>query len=135
MSKIVLGVPFYGQEWSQVAEQNHGLFEPGKPLPNASGGFGNIASTMLKPDSGFIRYWDSDSAVPYLYNPGTHIFVSYDDPQSMTLKCRYALDHKLAGIMFWDYEGDPNGTLLDAVDKTLLQGDPGARTAAPAGHQ
>jgi len=130
-AKIVLGVPFYGHEWGQVPAENHGLFQPGKPVPNAFAKYANVTATMLKPDSGFVRYWDSDSAVPYLYNAAARIFVSYDDPQSMTLKSQYALDHKLAGIMFWDYSGDPTGTLLDAIDRAL-GGKPGAGNPAEA---
>jgi chitinase len=132
-AKIVLGVPFYGHEWGQVPAENHGLFQPGKPVPNAFAKYANLTATMLKPDSGFVRCWDSDSAVPYLYNAATQIFVSYDDPQSMALKGQYALDHKLAGIMFWDYSGDPTGTLLDAIDKTLLRGKPVASNPTEAG--
>lgn len=120
-AKIVLGMPFYGHEWGQVPDQNHGLFQPGKPVPNAFATFGNITDTMLKPGSGYTRYWDTDSAVPYLYNPSAQIFISYDDPQSLALKCRYVLDHGLGGVMFWDYSGDPSGTLLDTIDTTLLQ--------------
>lgn len=119
-AKIVLGVPFYGHEWGQVPDQNHGLFQPGKPVPGAFAKYANITATMLQPDSGYVRYWDSAASVPYLYNAATHIFVSYDDPQSMVLKCRYVVDHKLGGIMFWDYSGDPSGALLDAIDATLL---------------
>jgi chitinase len=118
--KIVLGVPFYGHEWGQAPAQDHGLFQPGKAVPKAFANYANISSTMLKPDSGFVRYWDTDSAVPYLYNAASQIFVSYDDPKSMALKCQYALDHHLAGIMFWDYSGDPSGALLDTVDAALL---------------
>lgn len=122
-AKIVLGVPFYGHEWGQVPDQNHGLFQPGKPVPGAYANYANIVATMLNPavpNSGYVRYWDSASSVPYLYNAAQHIFVSYDDPQSMALKCKYALDHQLGGIMFWDYSGDPSGTLLDTIDTTLL---------------
>lgn len=119
-SKIVLGVPFYGHEWGQVPAQNHGLFQPGKPVPGAYANYGNITSTMLKPGSGFVRYWDTDSAVPYIYNASSQIFVSYDDPQSMVLKSRYVIDRHLAGVMFWDYMGDPTGALLDSIDETLL---------------
>lgn len=118
--KIVLGVPFYGHEWGQVPDKNHGLFQPGKPVPGAYAGYANIVATLLKPESGYVRYWDSDSAVPYLYNPAAQIFVSYDDPQSMALKCQYAVDHNLGGIMFWDYQGDSTGKLLDTIDTTLL---------------
>jgi GH18 family chitinase len=28
----------------------------------------------------------------------------------------------LKGIMFWDYEGDPSGVLLDAIDTALKSG-------------
>lgn len=131
-AKIVLGVPFYGHEWGQVPSQHNGLFQPGKRVPGAYANYANITANMLKPESGYVRYWDSDSAVPYLYNAAAQIFVSYDDPQSMALKCKYALDHKLAGIMFWDYQGDPTGALLDSIDKTLLGGKPAAQNPTVA---
>jgi chitinase len=116
-SKIVLGVPFYGHVWGEVTAEDHGLFRPGKPIPHAYAQYSNISATML--NNGFTRYWDSISSVPYLYNPQTQIFVSYEDSQSLGLKCEYVLDHKLGGIMFWDYEGDPDGTLLNAINVVL----------------
>ena len=123
--KIVLGVPFYGHEWGDVPPENHGLFQPGKAVPGAYASYGNITANMLNataPDQGlgFVRYWDAASQVPYVYNASSRIFVSYDDPHSMALKCQYVLRHHLAGIMFWDYESDPTGALLDTVDATLL---------------
>lgn len=125
--KIVLGVPFYGHAWGNVPPQHNGLFQPGKPAPGTYANYANITATML--GHGYTRYWDADSAVPYLYNPATQIFVSYDDPQSIALKAQYAVDHKLAGVMFWDYFGDPSGALLDAIDKALLPISPAS--AAP----
>lgn len=122
-SKLVLGVPFYGHEWGQVPPQNHGLFQPGGPAPKTFASFATITANKLNtsaPDQGFVRYWDAASQVPYAYNANSRIFVSYDDPQSMALKCRYVLRHHLAGIMFWDYEADPTGKLLDTVDASLL---------------
>jgi chitinase len=68
---------------------------------------------------GYTRYWDPVSQVPYLYNPDKHIFVSYEDPESIAAKGRYALAHKLGGVMFWSYESDSTGTLLGAVDAAL----------------
>jgi chitinase len=130
--KIVLGVPFYGHEWGQVPDKNHGLFQPGKQVPGAYANYGNIMATMLNPtqsSNGYVRYWDSASSVPYLYNAARQIFVSYDDPESMALKCQYAVDHKLGGIMFWDYSGDPTGALLDTVDATLFH-QPAQKAAA-----
>ena len=33
----------------------------------------------------YKRMWNTESQVPYLYNINTAVFVSYDDPQSITL--------------------------------------------------
>jgi chitinase len=115
--KIVLGVPFYGHVWGEVAGQNNGLFQPGKQVPNAFSNYANIAGEMLK--QGFVRYWDGAASAPYLYNPAKRIFVSYEDVESIALKCRYVREHKLGGVMFWDYSGDLNGALLDAINRGL----------------
>jgi chitinase len=116
-AKIVLGVPFYGHTWGEVGDVDHGLFRPGKPVPKAFAHYGDIQTTMI--NNGFTRYWDAAASVPYLYNPDQKIFVSYEDPESLALKCKYVLDHNLRGIMFWDYAADPTGALLDAIDATL----------------
>ncbi|QNI34960.1 glycoside hydrolase family 18 protein [Alloacidobacterium dinghuense] len=116
-AKIVLGVPFYGHVWGQVPDRNHGLFQQGKPVPNAFADYKNISTNMLS--NGFSRYWDAAASVPYLYNAAQQIFVSYEDPESLALKCKYVNDHQLGGIMFWEYESDPSGKLLDAIDISL----------------
>ena len=120
--KIVLGLPFYGHTWGQVADHAHGLFQPGKPIPNAYAPYRLIFSTMLPPQAnGYVRYWDQASSVPYLYNAEKQIFVSYEDPESIAAKCRYVQSHHLGGIMFWDYASDPSGTLLKAIYQSLHQ--------------
>jgi len=116
-ARILLGLPFYGHMWGQVAGRNHGLYQPGKPVPGAYSNYGAITATML--NHGFDRYWDSTASAPYLYNPDKRIFVSYDDPQSVALKCSYVLTHKLGGVMFWDYSGDPSGALLGAIQDSF----------------
>lgn len=116
-AKIVLGVPFYAHVWGQVPDVNHGLFQPGKEIPHSYAAYGDGPEAMMK--NGFVRYWDPVADAPYLYNAEKQIFVSYDDPESLALKCKYVLAHKLRGIMFWDYEGDTTGALLNAVDDGL----------------
>ena len=116
-SKIVLGVPFYGHVWGQVPATNDGLFQPGKEIPHGNASYGDGPEAMLK--NGFIRYWDPVAAAPYLYNAEKQIFFSYDDPESLALKCKYVRAHKLKGIMFWDYESDTTGALLNAVNDGL----------------
>lgn len=116
-AKILLGVPFYGWAWQNVADKNHGLFQPGKRGADANLTYDTIAKTML--EHGFSRYWDAASSVPYLYSREQRVFVSYEDPQSLAAKCRFVLKNNLGGIMFWDYSGDPTGTLLRAINRTL----------------
>jgi len=116
-TKILLGLPFYGHIWGQVAESNHGLFQAGKPVPKGYAPYGLISETML--NHGFTRYWDPIASAPYLYSQEKQIFVSYEDPESLATKCDYVLTHKLGGVMFWDYSGDPSGILLGTINKSL----------------
>jgi chitinase len=112
--KIVLGVPFYGHVWGDVGPTDHGLFQPGVPVPNAFANYGNIVTSMLQ--QGFTRYWDAAASVPYLYSEQKRQFVSYEDTESLALKCAYVRRKGLAGVMFWEYMGDPTGALLSAIN-------------------
>ena len=116
-SKIILGLPFYGHVWGQVSDQDHGLFQKGKSVPGAYAQYSAITSTML--GHGYTRYWDKSASVPYLYNAERRLFVSYEDPESIAAKCRYVISHKLGGVMFWDYSGDPSGALLHSIDDSF----------------
>ncbi len=116
-AKIVLGVPFYGHVWGEVEDVDHGLFRPGKRVPNEFALYSNIQSRMI--NNGFTRYWDPVASVPYLYNSEGKIFVSYEDPESLALKCKYVLDNRLRGVMFWEYAADAAGALVDTIDMAL----------------
>jgi chitinase len=125
--KIVLGVPFYGHVWGNVGPRDHGLFQPGVPVPNAFANYGNIVSSMI--GHGYTRYWDAAASVPYLYSDEKREFVSYEDPESLALKCAYVRRKGLAGVMFWDYTGDPTGTLLNTINTAFY----GSRANAAGG--
>jgi chitinase len=112
--KIVLGVPFYGHVWGDVPPTDHGLFQPGVAVPNAFANYGNIVTSML--NQGFTRYWDAAASVPYLYGEQKREFVSYEDTESLALKCAYIRRKGLGGVMFWDYTGDPSGALLNTIN-------------------
>ena len=112
--KIVLGVPFYGHVWGNVPPANHGLFQTGSPVPNAFARYRDIVGSLL--GQGFTRYWDRSASVPYLYNAQKQQFVSYEDPESLALKCAYVQRMHLAGVMFWEYDGDASSALLDTID-------------------
>lgn len=113
--KLVMGIPFYGHAWSNVPATQHGLFQSAKPAAQTSIPFTAIPGLLVQ---GYTRFWDEAAHVPYLYDAATHTFVSYEDQESVREKCRYVLDHKLGGVMFWDYFSD-NGQLLNTIDVTL----------------
>ena len=116
--KIVLGVPFYGHIWGNVPATNHGLFQTGSIVPDAFVHYSDIENNLLH--HGFTRYWDALASVPYLYNSEKKEFVSYEDPESLALKCAYVQRMHLGGIMFWEYGGDASGALLDTIDRGLF---------------
>jgi chitinase len=118
--KIVLGVPFYGHVWGNVPPTDNGLFQPGVQVPNAFANYGNIMTNML--NQGFTRYWDAAASVPYLYSEQKREFVSYEDTESLALKCAYIRRKGLGGVMFWEYSGDPTGALLNTIN-TAFYGD------------
>ncbi len=117
--KLVLGVPFYGRGWTQVAPQNNGLYQPGvAPRERMNLAYGRLSTEVVGRD-GFVRFWDATAKAPYLWNAERRTFIAYDDPESLGLKTRYVLTHGLGGVMFWQYGEDPTGALLDALDAGL----------------
>jgi len=116
-SKLVVGVPFYGRAFADVRDANLGLDQPyghyegDHPWPQLVAGF--IGK------NGYVRYWDAQAKVPYLWNAQTHTFVSYEDPQSLALKASFVKAHDLGGIMYWEQSQDPDGQLLGAISNAL----------------
>jgi len=116
--KIVIGVPFYGRKWVGVESVNNGLWQPiasKTAAPQSTPVFGQIEPLINA--QGFIRYWDPVARAPYLYNAATKAFITYNDGQAELERTKYILHKHLGGIMFWQYTGDPNQVLLDAIDK------------------
>jgi chitinase len=125
--KLVLGVPFYGHTWADVGDTNHGLYQPGKKS-TVWANYNNISGTLLA--NGFARYWDSVSNVPWLYNAATRTFISYEDPESLGVKCQYIRTHRLGGMMFWEYTGDSaDHALLKAIHQGLVSPELTDRTS------
>jgi chitinase len=114
--KIVLGVPFYGRSWGEVQSTNNGLFQPGKAAKGVHFSYPDLPNLLA---TGFVRYWDETASVPFLYNPQSQVFITYEDPQSLARKCRYVRERHLGGVMFWEYSNDSTGILLDAVHAGL----------------
>lgn len=119
--KLILGVPFYGHAWADVPPANNGLFQKGVAAQGLHTSYPDIQALLA---SGFTRYWDAASQVPYAYNPTTRQWVSYEDPESLQHKCAYVQQHHLGGIMFWQYFSDSTGSLVTTIHQALLPDTP-----------
>ncbi|KAJ1928333.1 hypothetical protein FBU59_007138 [Linderina macrospora] len=64
----------------------------------------------------WVRTWDNATSTPWLFNPNTNIFISYDDPVSLKAKVDYAAAKGLAGTMLWSMESDYNDELLNVLN-------------------
>jgi chitinase len=113
--KIVLGVAFYGHVWHVNSSNFNGLYEPGgETKEHIRGSFKNLEPNLIN-KNGFVRYWDSTSYAPYLFNKDKKIFITYDDEESLLDKCEYINEHNLKGAMFWEYNADYKSHLLNAL--------------------
>ena len=112
--KLVLGVPFYGRAWGDVAAKDGGLYQPGKPLSERlDTNYPSLAG--LAGRDGWVRRWDDVAQAAYLWNADKRVFVSYEDPESLRKKCRFILERRLGGVMFWEYTVDGTGELLGTL--------------------
>ena len=115
-NKLVMGIAFYGRV-SNLAPGAKGI---GDTIASSSRGRGYTAikDSLLK-QAGYKLYRDRRAKAPYLYNAETRQFITFDDEWSVKKKCKYVLDKKLAGVMFWEYDSDLKGYLLDEINKVL----------------
>ena len=115
--KLLVGIPFYGHAYGSVPNVRAGLFQNGtdKPLGwrEGDGDWKVLAQTRLK-DTRYVRYWEPQARVPWLYDPISGTWVSYDDPQSVGEKVRYVREHGLGGVVIWELGGD-DGRLMRAI--------------------
>lgn len=122
IDKIVLGVAFYGRAWHKASNINHGLNQKAKIIPYHFHTTYDTIQNHLVNKNGYIRYWDSTAAAPFLYNDSLQLFVTYDDTMSIRKKCNFIKKMNMGGAMFWEYTEDSknsNNRLLDVLDKNL----------------
>ncbi len=123
--KIVIGVPFYGRGWTGVKDVNHGLFQP-HDKQAAKGtherGYWSYRGLVKSELQICERFWHDAAGVPWLFDAKRGLMISYDDPQSMQLKGKFARDQKLGGVMFWELSGDDEkSSLLSALTDGLCE--------------
>jgi chitinase len=114
---LVRGVPFYGRKWTGVESTNNGLFQPIPPTAPPQDEIDYFHIAPLVNAQSYIRYWDPISQTSYLYNAETQTFITYNDAETELARTKYVRDHRLGGIMFWQYGHDPDNVLLDTIDQ------------------
>jgi chitinase len=114
--QLVIGAAFYGRAWKGVEPGTNGLYQKNGGSHIGWSAYHQIRAEF-EDDEDYARYWDDVAKAPYLYNQKDSIFISYDDPESVALKTRYAMDKNLGGIMFWELGNDTKEEhgLLDAI--------------------
>src|SRR2546430_1621133 len=123
-SKILLGLPFYGHGWTNVANKNNGLFQStSQPAPGLYPDAPGVNdSKVLKKltGQGYTAHRDQVTKGFWIFNGST--LWSYDDSQEITTKMNYARSQKLGGAFCWSIDGD-DGSLLHAMTGSN-QGEP-----------
>jgi chitinase len=123
-NKLIVGIPFYGRSWTNCSMANHGLHQTCKGVAKgviADGihEYGNLEKQGWINGKGFVRYWNNNAKVPWLYNKATGTFITYEDPESIAYKANYIKNKGLGGAMVWELSQDINQTLLNKLVNSL----------------
>jgi chitinase len=104
-SKLGIGIPFYGYQWS-----GGGITAPNQTIPvtpSLSQINYNVLARRISPS---LYNWDSFARVPYLsFNAGIRSmdqFLTYDNERSIAEKVQYARNNQLGGWIIWNLQGD-----------------------------
>ncbi len=117
--KMIISCAFYGKVYMLDEEINDGIIIGKKAhltaseYPSGTAHYHYI-KRFYNEQNGFEWFNDVKTGATFAYNPKTHIFVTFDDEISIKQKVAYAKQTDI-GIMFWDYSGDYNNELLQAV--------------------
>ncbi len=120
-SKINLGIAFYGRAYQGCNQ----LFQPhkGEEITFFGGQGGSDYVQIIKHIHLFTPFWDDQAQVPYIVSDSLAIFVSYDDPKSISLKADYIIKNRAGGVLIWQIMGDvfESGStpLLDAINNVF----------------
>jgi chitinase len=137
-NKLVVGIPFYGKEYTGVGAANHGLYQAHGPAPaNDSPTYHDLVDTGLADPNlvpigptaaagsgaginGFTRYFDLLAGAPWLYNPALNggTFISYVDPFAVSERVVLIRLLGLRGAFAWEISNDDNANdLVNAMTR------------------
>lgn len=117
IEKIVMGAAFYGRGWLGVPSAENGLGQVPvcyDPKPHK---YAEICRILENGEDNYKYYWDDNAKAAYLYNGDS--FITYEDKRALTYKVEYVKEHKMHGIMFWEYSEDKTRTLVGHLYEEL----------------
>lgn len=115
-SKIVMGVPFYGRTFITHSDGNYG--DPSTDIPfqgpftreNGFLGYNEICSMLSNRTAKWTTTWDAATSQAIARyrdeTTGETKVVVYDSTRSVARKMRFAMKHRLGGIMTWSIDTD-----------------------------
>lgn len=118
--KLVLGVPFYGRGFQVTSEgPNHGLYQPYESA-FWPGGWKDIK--LLLDDPEWTLHWHPTAATPWLYNAAERKFASFETPESIGIRAKYAKQSGLLGTFMWELsDDDAEHSLLTAMSAPFVR--------------
>lgn len=120
--KVLVGIPFYGRGWQQVADggangewqQANGAAPGDFPEEAGTRGYKNIAANV----PGCVVHHNEQAVATYCYTGANGQWWTFDDPWSIGKKTDYIKANGLGGAMIWELSGD-TGPLMTALDDGL----------------
>ncbi len=112
-NKLCIGMPFGGYILNSKA-----LFSS-----NSGGATISYLDADAKKNEGWEYNWDDVCKQPYLQNQAHTQLITYDDTNSIKLKCEYVRKNNLEGTIIWKIGRDYNGNstpLLSMLGKYLI---------------
>jgi chitinase len=103
LNKVVIGAACYARVYGKVQPANNGLYQPGAFQRFYA--FKNY-DQVFSEANGYETYWDDEAKAPWSYNKEKKLYATYDNKRSVQSKTQYAIDKRLAGIMFWELRQD-----------------------------
>lgn len=111
-NKILIGIPFY-------TTVQTGCEGPGSKVGSGKSIWYKELFSTYKLSDTMKEYFDEECGVPYRYDAVNKIFISFDNEQSIKVKCEYIHAKGLAGIMYWQYGQDVDDMLSNAIAKYI----------------
>lgn len=119
LSKLVVGVAFYGRCWKGVTDSGNGngLCRMAKTTGSHTVTYDEAERLLQDKHSKYKKYWDEQAQAAWLFDGST--FISYEDERAIEAKGRYVREHDMYGVMYWEYALDGGHTLTQLLRSSV----------------